>query len=105
MAHRSHRYFRFRPLGRGGRAFALAGGLALVSLSGALAQAYRGSPEDQQACTDDVFRLCGQFVPDEQRIIACLKGNQNNLSPACKAVFLRYAPPPPASRKKKRRHT
>ncbi len=81
---------------------ALAGGLALVGISAAHAQDYRGSQSDQQACTDDVFRLCGQFIPDRTRIVACLKANRRNLSPACKAVFSRGEPPPKKPPKKKR---
>src|SRR5580704_15920905 len=68
----------------------IAAGLLLAVLSTASAQeSFRGSQADQQACTDDVFRLCNQFVPDEQRIIACLAQNRRNLSPACQAVFSR----------------
>ena len=46
-----------------------------------------GSEEARQACTPDVFRLCGAFIPDANKITACLKNNKKNLSPACKAVF------------------
>ena len=67
-----------------------AAGLLLATLSTASAEeSYRGSAIDQQACTDDVFRLCNQFVPDEQRIVACLIQNRRYLSPACRAVFSR----------------
>jgi cysteine rich repeat protein len=48
---------------------------------------YRGSKDDQEACTPDVFRLCQQHVPDERRILACLKQNMKNLSPACRKVL------------------
>ncbi|MGP0089280.1 MAG: cysteine rich repeat-containing protein [Xanthobacteraceae bacterium] len=64
--------------------------LLLASAPGASAQqSYRGSEAEQQACTDDVFRLCNEFVPDEQRIIACLGQNRRNRSAACRAVFSR----------------
>src|SRR5690242_12802093 len=66
-------------------------GLAGLELAAAPAAAqsagYRGTQEQQQACTDDVFRLCNQFVPDEPRIIACLQQNRRNLSPLCRQVF------------------
>jgi hypothetical protein len=55
-------------------------------------ESFRGTQADQQACTDDVFRLCNQFVPDEQRIIACLAQNRPSLSPGCKTVFSRPRP-------------
>ena len=45
--------------------------------------------EEQQACQDDAFRLCGQFLPDEQRVKACLLRNMSRLSPACRRVFSR----------------
>jgi hypothetical protein len=50
---------------------------------------YRGTAEDQQACTDDVFRVCAQFVPDERKIVSCLIANRKKLSPGCHAVFAR----------------
>lgn len=50
---------------------------------------YRGSQQDQQACINDVFRLCSQFIPDATRIVSCLQSNRKNLSPACRAVFAR----------------
>lgn len=43
--------------------------------------------EQQAACSDDVFRLCGEAVPDEQRIIACLYERRAQLSPQCRTVF------------------
>ncbi|MCW2317439.1 hypothetical protein SAMN06265338_103182 [Rhodoblastus acidophilus] len=68
--------------------------IALVALAAAtLACAtpasaeYRGTAEAQQACTPDVFRLCGQFIPDAGQITACLIRQKPNLSPACKVVF------------------
>jgi hypothetical protein len=105
MAHGIRTVFGAKALRRGLCAFGLAGSLALVVAPEAFAQAFRGSQEDQQACTDDVFRLCGEFVPDETRIIACMKAHKANLSPACKAVFSRDDPPPPPPPHKKRRHT
>ena len=41
----------------------------------------------RSACTPDVFRLCGQFIPDVDGIVGCLKMQRPNLSPACRAVF------------------
>jgi hypothetical protein len=58
--------------------------LPIMDQNGALAQ---GTPEQQQACQPDVMRLCGNFIPDVDRIVACLKYNEPNLSPACHDVF------------------
>jgi Cysteine rich repeat len=63
-------------------------GLLLSIAAGSSANAqYRGTPEMQQACTPDVMRLCNDDVPDVDKIVACMKRNRANLSPACGAVF------------------
>ena len=53
----------------------------------ASAQEYRGTWEQQMACTPDVMRLCGDQIPDANRIVACLRQNTPQLSGACRAVF------------------
>jgi hypothetical protein len=45
--------------------------------------------QDQMACQDDAFRLCGNFIPDEGRVKACLLRNMSRLSPACRRAFRR----------------
>jgi len=102
--------------------------LGLVFATGvaqaAYAEEYRGTWEQQMACTPDVWRLCGDQIPDVTRITACLRQNTPNLSSGCRAVFeannsvpqsqaapppqqrgraappptARNAPPPPSSR-------
>jgi hypothetical protein len=39
------------------------------------------------ACTPDVWRLCGDQIPDVNRIVACLRQNAPQLSNGCRAVF------------------
>lgn len=53
----------------------------------ASAQDYRGTMQQQMACTPDVFRLCGAEIPDANRIVACLRLNTPQLSGPCRAVF------------------
>ncbi|WP_076864961.1 hypothetical protein [Bradyrhizobium mercantei] len=53
----------------------------------ALSQEYRGTWEQQMACTPDVWRLCGDQIPDTNRIVACLRQNTPQLSSGCRAVF------------------
>jgi hypothetical protein len=53
----------------------------------AFSQEYRGTFEQQMACTPDVFRLCGEQIPDTNRIVACLRQNTALLSTPCRAVF------------------
>ncbi|VIO68331.1 hypothetical protein [Bradyrhizobium ivorense] len=52
-----------------------------------LAQEYRGTWEQQMACTPDVMRLCGDQIPDTNRIVACLRQNTARLGSSCRAVF------------------
>jgi hypothetical protein len=53
----------------------------------AFSDEYRGTLEQQMACTPDVFRLCGAAIPDVNRIVACLRQNTPQLSGGCRAVF------------------
>ena len=67
-----------------------AGALLCFSTAAAVAdqgKSSRGSKEDQEACTPDVYRLCQAQIPDEDRIVACLRANRGRLSPACRKVF------------------
>ena len=65
--------------------------LGLVFATGAaqaaFAEEYRGTWEQQIACTPDVWRLCGDQIPDVNRIVACLQQNTPSLSSGCRAVF------------------
>jgi hypothetical protein len=53
----------------------------------------QGTDQQRAACTPDVFRLCGAYIPDSDRITACLRGNGPRLSQPCYDVFF-PAPPP-----------
>ncbi|WP_024337492.1 hypothetical protein [Bradyrhizobium japonicum] len=55
--------------------------------SAASAQEYRGTMEQQMACTPDVWRLCSDQIPDVNRIVACLQQNTPQLSSGCRGVF------------------
>ena len=65
---------------------ALAFVLAVIAFS---APAHAYTQEEQMACQDDAFRLCGNAVPDEQRVKACLLANMRRLSPTCRRMFQR----------------
>lgn len=89
----------------------------IVAQNAAFAEEYRGTMEQQMACTPDVWRLCSDQIPDVSRITACLQQNTPLLSSGCRAVFqsnnqmqpqqqvprnraappprYNYAPPPP----------
>lgn len=59
----------------------------IVAPSAAFAEEYRGTMEQQMACTPDVWRLCSDQIPDVGRITACLRENTPQLSSGCRAVF------------------
>jgi hypothetical protein len=63
--------------------------LAAIALSASLvsgaAQAY--TPEQQQACSGDAFRLCGDAIPDVDRVTACMIARRGQLSPGCRVYF------------------
>jgi hypothetical protein len=66
----------------------------------AFAEEYRGTWEQQMACTPDVWRLCGAQIPDANRIVGCLRQNTELLSGPCRAVFEsnNSVPTPPRGR-------
>jgi len=53
----------------------------------ASAEEYRGTMDEQMACTPDVWRLCSDQIPDVNRIVACLRQNAAYLSDDCRAVL------------------
>jgi hypothetical protein len=57
----------------------------VVSISPAAGQGY--TPEQEQACTGDAFRLCSSEIPDIGRVTACMVAKKSQLSPACRAQF------------------
>ena len=52
-----------------------------------VADAAGPTPEQEQACTNDAFRLCGPDIPDVDRVTACMVRNQSQLSPGCRVYF------------------
>jgi hypothetical protein len=57
--------------------------VAFASTSPAAAQPMNA----EEACTPDVMRLCGEYIPDRGRIVACLKRKRLALSPGCRQVM------------------
>jgi hypothetical protein len=56
-----------------------------VWISPAAGQTY--TPEQEQACTGDAFRLCSSEIPDVGRVTACMVAKKDQLSPPCAAYF------------------
>ena len=67
-----------------------------ISVAALATPASAYTPEQQQACTGDAMSLCGAFIPDVDRITACMIQNKARLSPGCRAHF-RPEPEPVAA--------
>ncbi|MBM3528756.1 MAG: hypothetical protein FJX62_11745 [Alphaproteobacteria bacterium] len=76
--------------------------LLSLSLPAALASETQNTetPEEQQACMYDAFRVCGHAIPSRERVIACFRDNLDDLSALCRQVMLRYNKPAPRARKR-----
>ena len=61
-------------------------GLALTFASSP-ATAQQWTPEQRAACEPDAMRLCQQYIPDVDRVRACMAHYRRYLSPACRALF------------------
>jgi hypothetical protein len=59
----------------------------IAAAGSAFSEEYRGTVEQQMACTPDVWRLCFDQIPDVNRITACLRQNTPQLSDPCRSVF------------------
>lgn len=72
---------------------------ASLSLAAALfasvlsTSAFAYTQEQQAACTPDAMRLCGSYIPDVDRITACMIARKSQLSPECRRFF-RAGPEP-----------
>jgi hypothetical protein len=63
--------------------------LTFASLPAAAQQQPQGqwTQEQRAACEPDAMRLCNQYVPDVQRVTACMMHYRRYLSAACRKVF------------------
>lgn len=67
--------------------FALA--FAIFALAPVAASAE--TQDEQNACMNDAFTVCGHAIPDRQRVGACLAQNINRISSGCRTVMQRYS--------------
>ena len=49
--------------------------------------AFAYTQEQEQACTPDAMRLCGNFIPDVDSITVCMIQKKSQLSPECRRFF------------------
>jgi len=67
--------------------------VSIMSLGAYAQTAKQAAPDmqaEQQACEGDVYALCGEFIPDTDRITACLRSRWKDVSPACRTVMANY---------------
>lgn len=76
---------------------AAAGLLTVLMVAGGAKPAAAQAADAADRCTPDVMRLCSEFVPDEGRIVTCLKAKRRQLSKSCLTALQ------PQGRKSKRR--
>jgi len=58
-----------------------------LAFSGLPTTGHAYTPEEQQACQPDAFRLCGPEIPDVDRVTACMVARKSELSPECRRFF------------------
>jgi hypothetical protein len=58
-----------------------------LSFSAASTSSFAFSPEAQQMCSGDAFRLCSSEIPNIERITACMMKQRASLSSGCRAVM------------------
>jgi hypothetical protein len=64
--------------------------IIILALIGAVTLPASGNAyteEQQRLCNDDAMRLCSEYVPDVDRITACMQRQRALLSKECKSVF------------------
>jgi len=59
---------------------------ALVVAASSPSHAFVVTAQQRAACAPDVYRLCADDIPNVAKIIACVRREKANLSPACRAV-------------------
>ena len=73
--------------------------LALAIFAAALFSAPASADEQggSQACMQYAFSICGQFIPDRERVAACLISNRSRVSPECRSALSRFNKNAPAA--------
>jgi hypothetical protein len=78
---------------------AMAGVLTVLIVAAGTKPAAAQASDAAERCTPDVMRLCNEFIPDADRIAACLKSKRKQLTPTCLSALQ-----PQGSHSSRRRH-
>jgi hypothetical protein len=72
-----------------------------VTLNGTMV-AHAQTPEGRQACMNDAFQFCQEFIPDRERVFSCLVAHRTVISAACHTVMAPSLPVDQTPLKKQR---
>jgi hypothetical protein len=64
--------------------------LAFVCLAFVPVAANANDQDGQMACMNDAMTVCGQFIPDRERVAGCLIANRSRISVACRTALARF---------------
>jgi hypothetical protein len=67
-----------------------AAALVLLCLTLQLSTAPSYADDDHFACMSDAMSICGQFIPDRERVARCLMANRGRVSLACRAALKHF---------------
>ena len=73
--------------------------IAALALPSTVAVAQISRDQQMAACSGDALKLCGDAIPDEERIVACMSARRSSLSDSCRVVFDGSAPLPAKRRR------
>ena len=48
---------------------------------------FKGTPQEQAACSPDAARFCSDDIPDNLKVLACLQEHRAKLRKACRKVL------------------
>ena len=66
------------------------GMLFTVFLMSAPAAVMADPQQNQDACMMDATTICGQFIPDRERVAHCLMSNRSRITPACREAIKHF---------------
>lgn len=67
---------------------ALASGAALAQ--DGQTQHWQTPGQDANACMGDAMSVCGQFIPDRDRVAHCLLSNRSRVSASCRVALTHW---------------
>jgi hypothetical protein len=73
--------------------------IVAIALSGTTI-VHAETEEGRQACMNDAFQFCQEFIPDRERVFRCLESRKQQISAACRANMPAEPAPERAAAKK-----